>query len=254
MTDPQEQSANVLRRPFAITIAILMMLVGGILWAWHGPGAAMIAPAPAFAIERQADRSWPAMPGDAPGLSWHLNISARDSRVQSNSNQSVSNAGSARFAGRSIAVLNMSEGPLADLVARGLILKLQANPQLQRISYCPANEGLPAHEVAPDLVLRLTVSDNEEDTFATDGFQRVSARAVLSDQLERGLNDVISAAMAPHHVHIRLEASAAAIIEQRGIATPNVRLQATAQDLSNSLAEKLQATFAELHESHGEFP
>jgi hypothetical protein len=254
MPDTNQPASPPLRRLLTILLTALLMLVAAMLWLWNGPGAAIVASAPPFAIERQADGSWPAPPEETHGFSVSLNLGTRDSHVVQKSSHSVSNARSARFASQSIAVINMQAGPLADLVARGVIAGLQTDAALRRISYSPSTETQPIGELAPDLVIRLAVGELHEDTIAGNGQTRVTAHASVSDQVARGINDVIASNMAPHQVHLRMQIQCEATIEQGGIITPNAKLLATASDLSSSITKKLLTTFADLREEHGAFP
>tara|TARA_R110002072_G_scaffold121342_2_gene255056 strand:- start:25015 stop:26805 length:1791 start_codon:yes stop_codon:yes gene_type:complete len=242
------------RRFLAVCISMLLVLGGLVIWFWNGPGSALVASAPPFVIERQADGSWPAIPSDAPDFAWSLDVSKRESKTTYNTTQLSSNAIGARIASRSIAVINLSTDPLADLIARGVIEGLQADTELQCISYTPANASNLPGELAPDLVMTIAVGDHKEHGGIGNGTADTQVTVTLGDQVARGRSFTMRPNQAPHHVNFQMTTTADTTIEQDGIVTPNARLMATAKELSKGIVDRTRESIDNLRSKHGIFP
>ena len=254
MHEEHRPAFHAYRRFFVVCISMLMIIGGLLIWIWNGPGSVLVASAPAFAMERQDDGSWPAIPSDAPGFTWSLDVSKQVSKSEFKAIQMASATDSARIASRSIHVLNMSTGPLADLVVRGVIAGLQADSEIQRISYAPKNDITPAGEIAPDIVITIAVDDDEEDTMAGSGARNSKVAVTMSDQVARGITDTTSPNQAPHCVHFKMVLKSTTDIEQDGIATPNARLKATAKSLSNGILGHIRESIDKMRIKYGIFP
>lgn len=254
MHEEHRPAFHAYRRFFLLCISMLMIIGGLLIWLWNGPGSALVASAPPFTIERQADGSWPPIPSDAPGFTWSFDVSQRESKCEFSASEAASIANGARIASRSIHVLNMSTEPLADLIARGVIAGLQVDSEIQRISYAPKNDTAPVGELAPDIVITLAVDNYEEDTMAGSGTTNSKISVTMSDQVARGPSYMISPNQAPHRVQFQMNLESTTDVEQDGIATPNARLKATAQDLSKGMLDRIRGSIGNLRTKHGIFP
>jgi hypothetical protein len=248
------QAPHAYSRFIAGSIAMLMIIGGLLIWTWNGPGAALAKSAPPFVLERQDNGSWPEVPKDSAGLIWTMNASKSKRTTTSKPiGYSTSDSG-ARVASRSIAVLNMSTTPFADLVARGVIAGLQADPQIQRIAYTPKNRHNPPGEIAPDIIITITADEYREDTATSVGTMNSKVTVTMSDQVARGLSTTTSTKHAPYRVQFLTTFTSNSVMEQKGIATPNARITAAAAGQSDDILDRIRDSLSSLRKRHGVFP
>lgn len=245
---------NAYSRFIAAGIAMLMIIGGLLIWAWNGPGAALAKSAPPFVLERQDNGSWPEVPKDSAGLIWTMDASKSKRTTTSKPIGYSTSDNGARVASRSIAVLNMSTTPFADLVARGVIAGLQADPQIQRIAYTPKNRHNPPGEIAPDITITITADEYYEDTATDVGTTNSKVTVTMSDQVARGLSTTTSKKHAPYRVKFLTTFTSDSVMEQESIATPNARITAAAAGQSDDILDRIRDSLSSLRKRYGIFP
>ena len=262
MDDDHRHAFHAYRRFLAVGVCLL--LIGGALLAWpwdgpdsalsNGPDSALVAKAPPFVIERQADGSWPPIPSDNPGFAWSPDVSTHQSNPTLKSSSATSIFEGARLASRSVAVFNTSTEPLADLIARGVIAGLQEDGEIERISYAPKNGSNAPGDLAPDIVITIGVDEQQQDAEIANGTTRSSVTVTMSDTLAQSLSASSIPWDAPRRIQFSMNLTGDIDIEQGGLATPNARLKATAAGLSKGILDKIRDRLSEMRLAHGTFP
>jgi hypothetical protein len=254
MPSEHHQAFHAYSRFLAFGIALLMIIGGLLIWMWNGPGSALASNTPSFTLERQEDGSWPETPTGAADLTRTMDVSERKSTSTSQPIGYTSSHESARLAARSIAVINMSSEPIADLIARGVIAGLKDDPELQRIVYTSRNRLNPPGEIAPDIILTIVTDEYDENTIAGSGTMNSQASVTMSDQVARGLSITVTPEQAPFRVQFLTRFRSKNSIEQKGLASPNARIKAAAASQSNYIVERIRDSLSTLRAQHGRFP
>ena len=255
MTEPQTTATTSrTSRNLLLAALLLLALIAGAAWLWNVPGSATAAAPEPFDLTRNADGSWPAIPVKDPAFSLSFEATKRQSSVNHSTSSWNASAASARFAGRSFAVIAMSDNALTDLVALRLIAKLQADSEVRRIRYRPQGHAGEPGEAAPDIVITIEVRKQRDDSLVGNGGMSAECVVTAGDQLAHSIHHKISDKQAPHVVQFGSRTTATVAIQQNGIATPNARLAATANDLANAITKDLGDSFDKLRSDKGEFP
>jgi hypothetical protein len=221
----------------------IMGILGGAIVLYEGPGSAVATIDQSFSIQRQPDGTWPEIPCQNPILSFQLSVGTRDIETTASTTSTTNVKEGASFDTRSICIIALSDGPLTSPVAHLVIQALQRDPHVEQISYILGKEDQAMKGRATDVVMTLDADDYRDSTRLGSGNIHATVRLTISDQMARSSTYYVDGSQAPYTYSFLTKIVMTAEGDVRGISTPNARINATAQNIGEALAETVVDTF-----------
>jgi len=251
------QAPRTAHRYVILVLAVIVVLLGmGAFWWWNSVTGVEALDLPTFEIERQADGTWPPMPGKAAGLSVSLSFGQRSTKSKRVGRFSRAASPGVRFASGSILVVPSTRSMLTEAVALRVMIALQADPKIHRLAYAAGGvevEGVGGGAPAPDIIVQIADTTGAASV-AGGGDDPVSMRATMSDRIARSSIFRSTPKFAPRIPWFSQILDVEFEAEEAGFFTANALFAATADDVASSIIEGIRERLVELRNEHGEMP